>query len=109
MQHFRQLTRNGIVAMGRKTYKSIPLRNRTLPNRFNSGLSAATHANEYQPSMLVFRSLCDSVNALDRLLSPTAPTLRYHSYRNATAIVIVSLATPITATIRIGINNSRWR
>lgn len=88
MRHFRQLTQNGIVIMGRKTYNSIPLRNRPLPNRLNIVLSATTDASDYPPSVLVFRSLCDALQALDRLLSPTAHSLRYHSYRNATIWVI---------------------
>lgn len=88
MRHFRQLTQNGIVIMGRKTYNSIPLRNRPLPNRLNIVLSTTTDASDYPPSVLVFQSLCEALRTLDQLLSPVSHSLRYYSYRNATIWVI---------------------
>lgn len=88
MRHFRQLTQNGIVIMGRKTYNSIPLRNRPLPNRLNIVLSTTTDASDYPPSVLVFRSLNEALQALDHLLAPESHSLHYHAYRNSTIWVI---------------------
>lgn len=35
LQHFKKLTENGIVLMGRKTWESLPEKYRPLPNRTN--------------------------------------------------------------------------
>jgi dihydrofolate reductase len=47
MRHFRLLTENGCVIMGRKTYESIPDNKRPLPNRLNIVLSRSP---KYQPA-----------------------------------------------------------
>ena len=44
MKHFRELTTGGTVVMGRKTYESIPVRFRPLPERRNLVLSSTLPA-----------------------------------------------------------------
>ena len=56
--HFKNITLNKIVVMGRNTYESIPEKNRPLKSRFNIVIS--THTNTSSHSNLVFCSFTEA-------------------------------------------------
>jgi len=55
LQHFQEITKNGIVIMGRETYFSIPEKNRPLKNRINIVLT--NHALMYASKETKFLSM----------------------------------------------------
>jgi dihydrofolate reductase len=58
--HFKNITMGGVVAMGRKTWESIPLKYRPLPGRTNIVL---THDPKYD-TMGGAHVVCDGIEAI---------------------------------------------
>lgn len=63
LQHFRDLTQDQIVLMGRKTYESLPVSYRPLPGRINVVLSRDEHfKNNHQSEQTwVYSSVSDFI------------------------------------------------
>ncbi|MGA2130113.1 MAG: dihydrofolate reductase [Candidatus Pacearchaeota archaeon] len=61
-QHFKNLTLNHPVIMGRKTYESIPPRFRPLPQRKNIVLSSSL---EEIPEIYIARSMKEAIELVD--------------------------------------------
>ena len=52
MRHFRQVTKNGIVIMGRKTWESLPERFRPLPDRANIVITSSKDQSKFPGAYL---------------------------------------------------------
>ncbi len=57
LKHFKETTRDCVVAMGRKTWESLPIK--PLPNRTNLVL---TSSSLYHPEVITSRSILEATN-----------------------------------------------
>jgi dihydrofolate reductase len=56
LKHFKKLTQDKFVVMGRKTYESI---GHPLPNRHNIVISSKAHKLDYHPEVSLFSSVSE--------------------------------------------------
>lgn len=64
LKRFKELTLGKVVLMGRKTFESLPEKNRPLPNRVNVVITR--DKNWSHPQVLVFHSLDKAINELKK-------------------------------------------
>jgi dihydrofolate reductase len=74
MAHFRKLTTNGMVVMGRLTWESIPQQYRPLPNRYNIILSRKYDEDTYIEHQNRVQ-VVDDLNKLIEILPQAAPEI----------------------------------
>jgi dihydrofolate reductase/thymidylate synthase len=57
LKHFKKLTENNVVVMGRKTYDSLPDNYRPLPNRINIVLSKSEQKDSAQSNLFFYNKI----------------------------------------------------
>ena len=65
MKHFKNLTTNCMVAMGRLTWESLPDSYRPLPNRYNVVISRTYPENVYEDNMDTVHNVSDLFTFID--------------------------------------------
>lgn len=66
LKRFRHITNGNIVVMGRKTYESIPLKFRPLPNRFNIIMSSVATTTNTTSDTYPNLFYCNSVDSVKK-------------------------------------------
>lgn len=68
LAHFRELTTNNVVVMGRKTYDSLPEKHRPLKNRFNIVVTSGATSSAATAANVLFKDLDDVKIIIKRLI-----------------------------------------